>query len=105
MAFGITRDELIEWKRKVKRGEIAILTHYWMDPRFPESTSVTKVGAEDIEKLAAWGKQYGLKKEWIDLKESYPHYDLFGEWQERVLRLEGMEEQYEKFIQKKGRNQ
>ena len=104
MAFGITRDELVEWKRSIKRGEIAILTHYWMDPRFPDATSVTKVGAGDIEKLAAWGARYGLKKVWIDPKESYPHYDLFGEWQERVLRLEGKHDQYEKFVQKKGRN-
>ncbi|XKH51142.1 hypothetical protein LG275_02800 [Chryseomicrobium palamuruense] len=103
MAFGITRDELVQWKSKIQQGEIAFLTHYWMDPRFPGSTSVTKVGAQDIDQLAKWGEQYGLKEQWIDRKESYPHFDLFGEWQEKILRLEGIEDQYAKFVEKKDR--
>ncbi|MFC4356235.1 hypothetical protein ACFO0S_14335 [Chryseomicrobium palamuruense] len=101
MAFGINRQELINWKRKIEAGEIAILTHYWLDSRFPESTSVTKVGCSDLSKLAEWGREYNLKKEWIDRKEGYPHYDLFGEIQERVLREEGMNEQYDRFLKTK----
>ena len=65
MAFGITRQELMNWKRQVKRGEIAFLTHYWQDERFPNATTVTKVGCNQITKLIEWGNQYGLKKEWI----------------------------------------
>lgn len=100
MAFGVTRQELIKWKQDIEDGKIAVITHYWLDPRFPQATSVTKVGCSDISKLAHWGKFYGLKKQWIDQKEKYPHFDLFGEIQERVLRQEGYEEQYEKFVKK-----
>lgn len=35
MAFGINREELTRWKKAVSAGEIAFLTHYWLDPRFP----------------------------------------------------------------------
>ncbi|WP_342525555.1 hypothetical protein MKY84_08620 [Chryseomicrobium sp. FSL W7-1435] len=101
MAFGITRRELVAWKQKIEAGEIGILTHYWLDSRFPHATSVTKVGARDLNQLASWGETYGLQKEWIDHKEHFPHFDLFGEIQERVLKEEGMTEQYEKFITKK----
>ncbi|MBM7656061.1 hypothetical protein JOC76_005598 [Neobacillus cucumis] len=63
MAFGIKRHELREWKQKIDQGDIAFLTHYWLDDRFPDCKTVTKVGCQDIEKLAEWGKKYGLKKE------------------------------------------
>lgn len=33
MAFGIDRQELSRWKEAVERGEIAYLTHFWLDPR------------------------------------------------------------------------
>ncbi|MCY8098432.1 hypothetical protein MOB81_20475, partial [Bacillus atrophaeus] len=33
MAFGIHRGELNRWKEAVKSGEIAFLTHYWLDDR------------------------------------------------------------------------
>lgn len=89
MAFGITRQELINWKQKVLRGEIAFLTHYWLDDRFPDAKTVTKVGCIDIERLILWGKQYDLKAEWIDRKDSYPHFDLFGEKQLFILKKEG----------------
>ncbi|WP_071395049.1 hypothetical protein [Bacillus tuaregi] len=93
MAFGIKRHELLEWKRKVDRGEIAFLTHYWLDSRFPECKTVTKVGCKDIEKLIHWGKQYGLKAEWIDKrKASYPHFDLLGQMQIEILEKEGLTE-------------
>lgn len=90
MAFGINKDELSHWKKKVKEGkEIAFLTHFWMDPRFPNSYSVTKVGCSNIEKLIAWGKEYQLKAEWIHYDEKYPHFDLFGRKQEEILKNEG----------------
>ncbi len=62
MAFGIKRNELNEWKRAVLNGEVAFLTHYWLDDRYPDVNTVTKAGCGNIDKLAEWGKQYGLKK-------------------------------------------
>ncbi|WP_085992102.1 hypothetical protein [Oceanobacillus senegalensis] len=97
MAFGLKRDELKAWKRKVKNGEVAIITHYWMDDRFPDSYTVTKVGCSDIARLIEWGKQYGLKQEWIHNDEQYPHFDLFGEHQQMVLKEEKHFDQLERF--------
>ncbi|HLR63815.1 MAG TPA: hypothetical protein VK075_00090 [Pseudogracilibacillus sp.] len=85
MAFGIDRKELMNWKFSVTMGKIAFLTHYWKDERFPHCHTVTKVGCNDLEKLKKWGAQYGLKPEWIDHKDNYPHFDLFGDIQKRVL--------------------
>lgn len=91
MAFGINREQLKEWKTKIARGEIAFLTHYWLDERFPGCTTVTKVGCNDLSKLAKWGRQYGLKPEWIDArKKDFPHYDLFGTKQAEILKEEGI---------------
>ncbi|MDQ6598283.1 hypothetical protein [Bacillus salipaludis] len=91
MAFGIRRDELNEWKRKIDHGEIAFLTHYWLDERFPEYKTVTKVGCNDLEKLAEWGSKYGLKREWIDhRKDGYSHFDLLGKRQKEILQAEGL---------------
>ncbi len=91
MAFGIRRDELNEWKRKIDHGEIAFLTHYWLDNRFPEYKTVTKVGCNDLEKLVEWGSKYGLKKEWIDhRKDGYSHFDLLGKRQKEILQAEGL---------------
>jgi hypothetical protein len=91
MAFGIKREELLEWKRKVSQGQIAFITHYWVDDRFPTCKTVTKVGCSDIEKLVTWGKKYGLKPEWIDGRnKSYPHYDLLGDRQIEILEKEGL---------------
>lgn len=97
MAFGIKRPELMSWKEAVKRGEIAFLTHYWVDDRFPGCKTVTKVGCSDVNRLIEWGKQYGLKSEWIDYKKDYPHYDLFGRFQESILHSEGMLSQLHRF--------
>jgi hypothetical protein len=97
MAFGITRDELSSWKQQVKNGQIAFLTHYWIDERFPGCDTVTKVGCNDISKLKEWGSQYGLSEDWIDHKDGYPHYDLFGKHQERILREEAVWEQIKRF--------
>lgn len=92
MAFGIKREELREWKEKVKKGEIAFLTHYWIDERFPGCYTVTKVGCKDVQKLAEWGRKFGLKPEWIDdRKVDYPHFDLFGIRQAEILKNEGLE--------------
>ncbi|WP_164668884.1 hypothetical protein [Virgibacillus doumboii] len=88
MAFGINRRELISWKNEVEKGNIAFLTHYWLDDRFPGCYTVTKVGCNDLEKLIEWGKGYGLKSNWIDRNESFPHYDLFGDTQKEILKYE-----------------
>ncbi|WP_079509085.1 hypothetical protein [Mesobacillus jeotgali] len=91
MAFGIKRHELAEWKAKIERGEIAFLTHYWIDDRFPGCTTVTKAGCRDLEKLAEWGRKYDLKPEWIDKRKiDYPHFDLFGLKQAEILEKEGI---------------
>lgn len=97
MAFGITRMELIEWKEKVQKGDIAFLTHYWRDSRFKGCHTVTKVGSSNINKLKKWGKQYGLKEEWIDYHIKYPHFDLFGETQHRILLAENLNHHIERF--------
>ncbi|WP_172369168.1 hypothetical protein [Sporosarcina jiandibaonis] len=97
MAFGIKRDELIAWKKAVRNGEIAFLTHYWIDERFPGCKTVTKAGCSDIEKLSQWGKRYGLKREWIDMRDDYPHFDLFGEHERKILVKEGLSAQLKRF--------
>ncbi len=100
MAFGIKRQELNEWKRDVLEGNIAFLTHYWIDERFPDCNTVTKVGCSDVSKLIEWGKKYGLKAEWIDYKEDYPHFDLFGKHEVDIMVKEGLREQLERFNRK-----
>lgn len=97
MAFGLKRAELKLWQEKVLAGEIAFLTHYWQDERFPESVTVTKIGCNDLERLKEWGRAYNLPEEWIDMHPKYPHYDLFGEIQRDILLKEGQIEQIEKF--------
>ncbi|WP_102028330.1 hypothetical protein [Salirhabdus sp. Marseille-P4669] len=97
MAFGVKRDELINWKQKVLSGEIAFLTHYWLDDRFPKSNTVTKVGCSDLAKLMEWGKKYGLKPEWIHKDERFPHFDLIGSFQRDILEQEGKMEQLNRF--------
>ncbi|MFD1864233.1 hypothetical protein [Planococcus chinensis] len=97
MAFGIKREELLIWKQQVAEGEIAFLTHYWVDVRFPGCSTVTKVGCSDLEKLESWGRQYGLKPEWMDLRNNYPHFDLFGEHQLRIMEAEDMLHQLHRF--------
>ena len=86
----------MEWKRQVQQGEIAILTHYWQDKRFPGCTTVTKVGCKDINKLKAWGKRYNLKADWIHYSD-YPHFDLFGDRQKEILFQEQADGQVKRF--------
>jgi hypothetical protein len=97
LAFGITRKELKAWKQKADRGEIAFLTHYWIDDRFPGCTSVTKVACSDMKKLVSWGRNYGLKPEWLDCHDRYPHFDLVGQTQYEILKQEGMLKQLSRF--------
>src|SRR5699024_4877836 len=97
MAFGIKREELYRWKKAVRSGEIAFLTHYWMDDRFPGCYTVTKVGCNDLQKLIKWGKQYELEANWIDRDPKYRHFDLFGNEQKRILIEENKIEQLERF--------
>ncbi|MFC7392787.1 hypothetical protein [Scopulibacillus cellulosilyticus] len=97
MAFGLKRQELNEWKRKVSDGEIAFITHYWYDPRFPDCQTVTKVGCINLQKLTVWGEKYGLKPEWIDFRKDYPHYDLLGEKQIIILKQEGYTDHIRRF--------
>lgn len=97
MAFGINRDELTAWKTAVSSNEISFLTHYWLDDRFPGCDTVTKVGCADLDKLAGWGKQYGLKSEWIDLRGDYPHFDIFGIHEREILLAEGLSQQLDRF--------
>lgn len=91
MAFGLKKQELAEWKKRIDNGEIAFLTHYWLDDRFPDCKTVTKVGCSDLEKLKSWGKKYGLKEEWIHFrKDGYSHFDLLGDTQRMILKEEGI---------------
>ncbi|MFE5320431.1 hypothetical protein ACFQ88_17105 [Paenibacillus sp. NPDC056579] len=97
MAFGIARQELNEWKSKVARGEIAFLTHYWYEPRFPGINTVTKVGCSDLNVLRQWCIDNGLNPEYIHHRSEFPHFDLIGPKQKEILLKEGLQEQLERF--------
>lgn len=97
MAFGITRMELSLWKEKVRKGEIAFITHYWIDERFPGITTVTKVGCSDIARLKAWGEKYGIPAKYIHYTSNYPHFDLFGDKQRLILEKEQLSDQLARF--------
>lgn len=96
MAFGINREQLNMWKNSVRAGEIAFLTHYWQDQRFPQYYTVTKVGCARIDKLIAWGRKYDLNEKWIH-EGNYPHFDLMGKKQYEVLEKEGLLHHIERF--------
>ncbi|WP_027963291.1 hypothetical protein [Halalkalibacillus halophilus] len=100
MAFGIKKEELRMWKSKVQKGEIAFITHFWIDERFPTMNTVTKVGCNDLDRLINWGKKYGLKASWIHRDEKYPHFDLIGSFQRDILKAEGKLEQLERLENK-----
>ncbi|MFB5673733.1 hypothetical protein ACE3NQ_19860 [Paenibacillus terreus] len=97
MAFGINRRELNEWKQAVSRGEIAFLTHYWLDPRFPEIRTVTKVGCSDEKRLSAWCSENGLNPRYIHKRASFPHFDLLGQKQLEILRKCGLHDHISRF--------
>ncbi|WP_270171997.1 hypothetical protein [Paenibacillus sp. SYP-B4298] len=97
MAFGVSKEELARWKAAVARQEIAFLTHYWYDPRFPEYNSVTKAGCSDLERLEQWCASHGLNPRYIHRRQPYPHFDLIGSKQREVLRKEQQWEQLTRF--------
>lgn len=97
MAFGVKREELMRWKEAVRRGDIAFLTHYWLDDRFGDIRTVTKVGCADLERLTNWCTSHGLNPRYIHHNPSYPHYDLFGPMQKQILELEQQWDQIERF--------
>jgi len=100
MAFGIRRQELSAWKKVVERGEIAFLTHFWLDPKFPGITSVTKVGCSDLDKLTKWCIDNGLPPQYIHRRDRYPHFDLMGTKQAEILRKEGLSDQLHRFVER-----
>ncbi|EUJ17253.1 hypothetical protein MAQA_13825 [Listeria aquatica FSL S10-1188] len=98
MAFGVQREELIAFKKKAEQGEVALLTHYWLDDRFPNSKTVTKAASADIEALKRWGRKYHLPENYIDYgHKDLPHYDLFGDIQLKILEEEGKWDQIDRF--------
>lgn len=91
LAFGLKKKDIKEWKTKIDQGELAFLTHFWLDDRFPGYKTVTKVGCSDTNRLIEWGKKYQLRPEWIHRrKDGYSHYDLIGEHQAKILEAEGL---------------
>jgi hypothetical protein len=97
MAFGITRQEMNAWKNAVSRGEIAFLTHYWIEPKFPGITTVTKAGCSDLDKLSAWCVRNGLNPKYIHRRTEFPHFDLIGTKQKEVLYAEQQWDQIRRF--------
>ncbi|MBW5445415.1 hypothetical protein GE107_04985 [Cohnella sp. CFH 77786] len=97
MAFGITREELEAWKERVAKGEIAFLTHYWQEIRFPGVRTVTKVGCSDLDRLSDWCAANGLNPKYIHRRQPYPHFDLIGPKQKEILIREGHWDQLRKF--------
>jgi hypothetical protein len=97
VAFGITRLQVEQWKEAVTRGEIAYLTHYWYEPRFPECKTITKVGCSDLERLVEWCYTHELNPAYIHRRDRYPHFDLIGRRQLEILVKEGFETHIERF--------
>ncbi|UYZ14534.1 hypothetical protein A6764_06110 [Brevibacillus sp. WF146] len=97
MAFGITREELNNWKEAVARGEIAFLTHYWLDLRFPDVKTVTKVGCRNLEVLSQWCTAHGLDPRYIHNRPPFPHYDLIGPKQKEILQKERLWDHLRRF--------
>jgi hypothetical protein len=97
MAFGIRRHELERWKARAAAGEIAYLTHYWLDPRFPGIRTVTKVGCADLAKLVDWCRTWGFDPAYIHRRNPHPHFDLFGPRQKEILLAAGEWEQVRRF--------
>lgn len=97
MAFGVTREELNNWKAAVSRGEIAFLTHFWLDPRFPDIKTVTKVGCSDLALLTSWCVNNDLNPAYIHHRPPFPHFDLIGPKQKEILQKEGLWEHLKRF--------
>lgn len=97
MAYGITKEELEQWKARVMQGEISYLTHYWVEPRFPHIKTVTKVGCSNIDLLKQWCQKHGLNERFIHFRERYPHFDLMGPKQKEILMKENLWEHIKRF--------
>lgn len=97
MAFGVKREELNAWKEAVSLGEIAFLTHFWLDPRFPGITTVTKVGCSDLQRLTSWCIEHDLPPQYIHNRSPFPHFDLLGPKQREILQQEELWDQLERF--------
>jgi hypothetical protein len=97
MAFGISRNELTQWKEAVARGEISFLTHFWLDIRFPHYKTVTKVGCSNMEQLVLWCINHDLNPKYIHNRTPFPHFDLLGPRQRDILQSEGLWEQLNRF--------
>jgi hypothetical protein len=97
MAFGINRHELAQWKAAVIREEIAFITHYWLDPRFPMFHTVTKVGCSNKDILSQWCLSHGLNPKYIHDRAPFPHFDLMGPKQKEILQKEGLDNQIKRF--------
>jgi len=97
MAFGISKQELQQWKLKVQQGDIAFLTHYWYDKRFPQYNTVTKVGCSDIQRLQDWCVSNGLNPDYIHYRLPYPHFDLIGPKQTELLHKYKLEDHISRF--------
>jgi hypothetical protein len=97
MAFGITRAELNQWKEAVSKGETAYLTHYWLDPRFPNVRTVTKVGNANLERLTEWCISHGLNPKYIHNRPPFPHFDLMGHKQQEILIKEKLHYHLDRF--------
>lgn len=97
IAFGISKAELDHWKEQVEAGEIAYITHYWYDKRFPNFKTVTKVGCSNLEKLKAWCITHKLDPKYIHIRKQYPHFDLLGPYQIEVLKRLGLEDHIDRF--------
>jgi hypothetical protein len=97
MAFGINRQQLAAWKKAVNNGEIAYLTHYWLDHRYPGARTVTKVGCSDLNRLTAWCLEHGLQPRYIHRRQPFPHFDLIGPRQKEILAQAGLWDQIHKF--------
>jgi hypothetical protein len=97
MAFGISRKELTDWKEAVARGEISFLTHFWYDVRFPNYTSITKVGCANMETLMLWCIKNDLNPQYIHKRNNFPHFDVIGPKQKEILQSEGLWEHLKRF--------
>jgi hypothetical protein len=97
MAFGISRKELNLWKDAVTRQEISFLTHFWLDTRFPQFKTITKVGCSNMERLTIWCIAHDLNPNYIHNRSSFPHFDLIGPKQKSILEKEGLWEHIKRF--------
>nr|WP_245247385.1 MULTISPECIES: hypothetical protein [unclassified Paenibacillus] len=88
---------MTQWKEAVTRGEIAFITHFWLEPRFPGINTVTKVGCTNLERLSEWCATNGLDPRYIHNRDPFPHFDLIGSKQIEILQKERLWDQLERF--------